>query len=493
MYPTLLWVSVAIFTIVTVVYLRQDFSSVFHPISLYLVFHGLVFVVRPLFAYSRHYDFLYRVYRFDPSPDVKATVIICANLGLLAFFAGAWKSGSAPLAFNQGPAELAHRKRLIPAFLLASMLVAPLALASIISVYYSGYAGMRLDVNTGVTINTSANGWLYEAQLMLVPLSVLIAWTFRFRLWSILPLILFVTVRAGTGGRGPFIVACAATGLLWMFDKRRRWPALWMFAIILPLVAGFYVLGQERGAVRAFLDNGKIIELHEKTGFMETMDWANMEFFEYLVETVPRKTGTYGYFVDNLQLVTEPIPRKLWANKPIGAPVKMFNLFDYGNPIGMTYSLPGYGWMQLGYFGVALWCALWGYGLGWVYSRFVRGAQSNFQVAFYFAFLPIFIIAFRDGGLVTIARTGVFYLSPVLIWMWAARALGIPDPADLARRAARGKRVEQSSDAILGAEMVRTPPAHGSAVLAPPPRRRIAGGETVPRAWRNRSGPQQAR
>ena len=276
MYPILLWASAAIFIIVTIVYLWQNFSSIYHPITLYLAFHGIVFVVRPLFAYWRHYDFLYRVYRFDPSQDVKSTVIICANLGLLAFVAAAWKSGNAPLAFYQGAAEIAHRKRLVPAFLLAIALVAPLAVSSIITVFNSGYVGMRLDTNTGVVVNTSGNGWLLEAQLMLVPLSVLIAWTFRFRWWSLLPLIAFVTLRAGTGGRGPFIAACVAAGLLWMFDNKRRWPTLWMFALIVPLTAGFYFVGQDRGMVRAFLDNGKIVEFREKTGFMESMDWANM-------------------------------------------------------------------------------------------------------------------------------------------------------------------------------------------------------------------------
>ena len=487
MYPTLLWASAAIFVLVTIIYVRQDFASVFHPVTLYLVFHGLVFVVRPLFAYSYHYDFLYRSYGFTPSPDVKSTVIVCANLGLLAFVAGAWKSGSAPLEFHQGQAEIAHRKRLIPAFLVASGVVAPFAIASLVSVFTSGYSGMRLDLHTGYAVNSTSNGWLLEAQLMLVPLSVFVAWTFRFRWWSLLPLIVFVTARAGTGGRGPFIVACAAAGLLWMFDNKRRWPALWTFAVIIPFVAGFYVLGQDRSAVRSILDNGTIVEVREQTGFMESMDWANMEFFEYLVETVPRKTGTYDYFVDTLQVFTEPVPRVLWKDKPIGPPIKMFNLFDYGTPFGMTYSLPGYGWIQLGYLGVVLWCGLWGYGLGAVYSRFMRSRQSNFQVAFYFAFLPIFIIAFRDGGLLTIMRTGVFYLTPVLIWLGAARALGIPDPSDLLRRAVRGRRVDKAAEAISGQERA------ASEIQVPPPRRRVAGGEIVPRAWRNRTGPYQAR
>ena len=133
--------------------------------------------------------------------------------------------------------------------------------------------------------------------------------------------------------------------------------------------------------------------------------------------------------------------------------------------------------MQLGYIGVALWCALWGYCLGAIYSWFMRSRQGNFQVALYFAFLPIFIIAFRDGGLLTVLRTGVFYITPVLVWMWMARAMGIPDPSDLVRRASR----------VVSRGRKATPPA-GS----PSPQRRQASEEIVPRAWRGRNGPQRA-
>ena len=119
--------------------------------------------------------------------------------------------------------------------------------------------------------------------------------------------------------------------------------------------------------------------------------------------------------------------------------------------------------------------------LGAIYSWFIRSRQGNFQVALYFAFLPIFVIAFRDGVLITVAKTGVFYITPVFVWMWAARALGIPDPVDLARRAVRGRRVEQVGAAISN-----------SAAPVPTSRRRVAGGEIIPRAWRNQSGTQRA-
>ncbi|MET0251095.1 MAG: hypothetical protein ABW203_02855, partial [Novosphingobium sp.] len=226
------------------------------------------------------------------------------------------------------------------------------------------------------------------------------------------------------------------------------------------------------------LQDGTVVEVRAKSGFMESMDFANMEFFEYLTETIPRKSGSYGYFLNNLQLFTEPIPRVLWPGKPVGAPIKLYNLVDYGTPIGMTNSLPGEGWAQAGYFGVVLWCGLWGLVLGSVYSRFARGRQGNFDVALYFAFLPIFVVAYRDGLLLTIARTGVFYLAPVLAWALAAKAMNIADPS---RLPLRGRRQAVSATPVIEPRVV------------PPPRsRRPEGGPIVPRAGRRRGGTQPA-
>lgn len=465
----LLILSLGVFVAITAIYGRQKFSSVYHPISLYLAFHGIVFVLRPLANYGSPVAKLYRAWDFVPSQSAGATVILAANLGLVAFVAGAWTTGKVPLIFRQGAAELDHRRRLIAPFLVALAVLVPLAVASLVGIYRGAWSTMRMDYATGISINTTSNGWFIEAQLMLVPFSVLIAWLFRFRAWALIPLATFVLLRAGTGGRGPFVVACVAAGLLWLYDRKRRWPTLRITLFALLLGASFYLIGQDRGAaVRSFVQDGQVIEVRERSGVLESMDFANFEFFQYLVDTVPGKTGTYGYFVDNLQVVTEPVPRKLWPDKPIGAPIKFFNLFDYGSPFGLTYSLPGEGWLQAGYLGVALWCGLWGLALGAIYARFAKGRQGNFEVAVYFAFLPIFVIAYRDGLLITILRTAVFYLTPVLVWRLAAQALGVLSPHEVAMRWARLR-------------------ARARAVQEVPvlPRSRRASPEAiVPRAWR---------
>ena len=461
-------------------YSRQPFASVFHPISFYLIFHGFVFVIRPFFAYWQEYYIIYTSFLFTPSPDAKTAAIVIANIGLLAFIAGAWQTGATVLPFRQERADLEQRQRLIVPFMAVAALLAPIAIYSLANVYGGGWSTMRMDRSVGVAINTTANGWFIEAQLLLVPLSVLFAWVARFRWWSLVPLVAFVAVRGGTGGRGPFIVACVAAGLLWMYDAKRRWPTARAVGMLTVLVVAFYFVGQDRGAsVRSFINDGKVIAVEEQQGFMESMDFANLEFLEFVTETIPRKTGTYGYFLDNLQVFTEPVPRKFWPGKPVGAPIKMYNLFEFGRPFGMTYSLPGNGWAQGGYFGVVLWCGLWGMALGAIYTRFARGLQGNFAVALYFSFLPIFVIAFRDGQLLTIVRTAVFYLSPILLWALAARAMGVQET--LRRLVIRPRRTAPKARLAR-----RTPPREP---VLPPRARRVPAdggpdGGIVPRAWR---------
>lgn len=476
MYVALLFASAAIFIVVATIYARKPFASVFHPITFYLIFHGFVFVVRPFFAYAQGYHIIYTSFLFTPSPEAKAAAIVVANIGLLAFVAGAWRTGATVLPFRQQRADLDQRQRLIVPFMVVAAMLAPIAILSLIDVYGGGWSSMRVDRSVGITVNTTANGWFIEAQLLLVPLCVLFAWATRFRWWSLLPLITFVLIRGGTGGRGPFIVACVAAGLLWLYDSKRRWPPASSLGLLAGLVLLFYIVGQDRGAsVRAFVSDGAVVAVEEQQGFMESMDFANLEFLEFLTETIPRKTGTHGWFLDNLQVLTEPIPRKFWPGKPVGQPIKLYNLFEFGRPFGMTYSLPGNGWAQGGYFGVGLWCGLWGMALGAIYSRFARGLQGNFAVALYFSFLPIFVIAFRDGQLLTIVRTAVFYLSPILLWALVARAMGVQETL---RRLVINPRRTPPRIALSR----RTPPGEP----LPPPRSRRAApdGGIVPRAWR---------
>ena len=460
MYETALALSVVCFALVTGYFVRGPSFSLYHPLTFYSAFHGFIFVFRPIVARISDFNLVYRSYQFSPSASDKLTVILAANIGFLAFAFFCLQSGNVAMRFKQDGFAIAERERLKPLLFWVLALCVPVGLYSLTKVWNGaastgvGYDTMIQDVATGVSINTQGNGYLAEAQLMLATCGALVAWVFRFRLLALLPLIGFVVFRAGTGGRGPFVTALVTVGLLYLYEHRRRMPSLRISAMLVAVVLIFNTVGNDRGlAIRKALGNDTGSEVFYQTRanerFLEGMDFANLEYFEYLVYAIPQRTHTYGYFLDSLQVFTEPVPRVLWKNKPIGAPFDRINLLDYGRPIGMTRSLPGEGWYSLGWAGVIIWCGLYGYVLGWIYRRFAEGPQSAFKVAAYMIFVPILIVAFRDGQLVTIFRQGLFYLAPVAIWFWLARYTGVPNAA--AMRAAALRRLRRRTEGAEGA------------------------------------------
>ena len=423
-------------------FMRSPAFSVFHPLFIYSAFHFLVFVIRPVFGAIYHYELIYHLYEFHPDLDVRLTAYAVAQLGYVCFAFFALQAGRVPFRFKQDGFVDLERRRLAPYFVAVLLTCGVVGAYSLARYYMLGemyYAGMVRDQATGYSINTYQNGYLQDAQLMLIPIVAAIAWLFRFRLIAFLPLAAFVVFRAGTGGRGPFIAAMCCTLLLYLYDRKRRLPPVRVGLLVVAAIGIFALVGADRGAsVREAVGMAPERQLSHKTlqlRPLETMDLGNMEFLEYLVETIPGKTGTYDYFLSNLQLFTEPVPRVWWPGKPAGPPVQLFSLFDYGFPIGITYSLPGVGWYELGWLGVVIWCSLFGYALGRVYTAFVASDQSTLKTLSYMILLATMIVGFRDGMLLTLVKQNFMYQLPVLTWFAVARMYGLPRLGDLRLRA----------------------------------------------------------
>jgi hypothetical protein len=126
--------------------------------------------------------------------------------------------------------------------------------------------------------------------------------------------------------------------------------------------------------------------------------------------------------------------------------------------------------MALGWLGVLIQCGLAGYLLGLIYRKFVESDQSTFKVAAYMCFLPILVVAYRDGSVVTVFRQGIFYLAPVLLWLGIAKFFKVPladdlraAMAQLRRRAARGESTnappQSDEPAAPDQALRRLPPA----------------------------------
>lgn len=414
-FGALLWIALGGF------YVSRRCASMFHPATFYLLFHGLVFVWRPILAWYWDFRQLYYAYMFTPNASTKAIVLAGADLGFVTFMVSVTHFGSMRFRFKPFRYTASRHVVLSSTLVIAFALCLPLAIyATLIALNErsSGVTSMIVDSATRYAVNTTSNGYLRDAALMLLPMTVVFAWFYRFKWWAMIPFLMAMGVRAATGSRWPFVMASFSFALFYLYDHRQRWMSTRLILGIAAVGLLFSVIGNDRGqSLRAFFGGQVIAETRKNTDYpFESMDYGNMEFFEYLVEAIPNKTRTYGYFLDNAQILTEPIPRVLWPGKPVGPPIQLWNLYDYGYPIGMTNSLPGEGWVQLGWIGIVIWCALFGWGYGRIYERFVRSRQSPIQIALYMTFLPLSIAVFRDGILLTAFKASAFTLLPILLW-----------------------------------------------------------------------------
>lgn len=419
MYEIILFANFALFAGILLLYLRTPAASVWHPATFYSAVHGFVFVVRPIIAWFRGYASVYGIYHFQPTMDVKIGAVCAAALAYCIVMCVLMRWAAAPVQPLRIPNDI--RNRFKKPILMTAAVLGPLAFYSALSAWNNRVNDFSSMITTasGYKINTTGVGYFTEAQNMLVPLILMVAWVFRFRLLSLVPFVAFVMLKAGSGGRGPFVIAIAALGLMFLYERGRKWPTprvLGLFAVALIL---FSLVGQDRGeSVRNFLlrqaPTPQTQDVAQRE-LLDGMDYANLEYLEFVITTIPEKTRTYNYFLDNLQIVTEPIPRLLWKGKPVGPPIQLYDLWDYGTPWGMTVSIPGYGWMQLGWFGVVIWAFFIGAMLALIYRAFLKRLASPLVVIAYMGFLAGTILYFRDGGLLTVLRSQMFFLFPVLI------------------------------------------------------------------------------
>jgi hypothetical protein len=435
MYEFLLVGGVVLWLAMAVVYARSGVATVYHPASFYMFFHGFIFVVRPILAWVNDYQLVYNLYSFVPTMEAKIRALLCADLGFLCFMMMVLRIGREPLVLRPtvGTADDFQRLYRLP-LMVTTVLLAPLGIYSLQYVLRADsgeVAGRAFDAATGFTISTTGNGYLFSAGDIVGVLVILIAWQFRFRLLALVPFAMFVVARASGGTRWAFLLTSAAFALFWLYDRRRNWPSISIILGAIALLAAFTVVGAQRDIVKAYLTGGEVRQNLFQERLLEGMDYANMEYLEYQTWAIPDKTGTWLYFADNLQVLTEPIPRVLWPGKPIGAPIKMWDPWRYGTPIGMTSSLPGVGWDQLGYVGVAMWCGLWGWMFGLFYNWFARSRQTAFSVALYILLLPLSVQFFRDGGLLTALKFPMWFVFTLGVWKLISNILaGSPMASD---------------------------------------------------------------
>jgi hypothetical protein len=402
--------------------------TIFHPTTVYIAFHTIVFCIRPTLVHLFEFDLVWNYIGFIPSQEELTLSLYLSSAGLIVFctafsivcpYSGP-KHYTQDLIFSVG-----ERK----AFWTMCALLVPLGMYSI---YGSTPEGEHIN---GVFIMTGSSGYLNDLQQVLIPITVLFIVMCRWRWYSFIPFFVFLYYRASQGwGRWTIILTIFALVLCHTWEKRKDMPSL-RFLLPLPLIFILFAnLGLDRSYVRNIVEGNQeetrdILDQSETfEERFDTLDFANFDYLTYIVAVVPEQTRTYTYGTQYLQIFTEPIPRRLWKNKPIGPPIVFFNLNHYGNFLGLTPSLLGDGWMSGGWLGALLTMAVAGWVLGLVYNWFIHH-QGNFYYCYLFLIVNAVIVQlYRDGG-ISIAKFLLFSLVPILFWKFLATHL-FPEPAE---------------------------------------------------------------
>jgi len=425
---TVLWLSVG------ALYLAHRGSSLFHPVSFYLVFHGLVFVLRPWAVHGLGFDSQWRAMQFQPTPGGFVATLALASLGLLVFAATAIPAGNGRAAPAVSATSYTPAQR--TAFHLAAAVLLPLALygawrdAQLFGTLVQAPGGTGMVQQGGHTFFQNTTGYIVKAHHLLVPLAALFAAVHGFRWWALLPVGAVCVYRAFLGSRWGLVVVLGVLLLLHLAGREGRWLRGVHLALAVPVVLAFVAIGQDRDVLRHLTGVGPLrdhgMPIAREGGWLHRLDradFANFDFLAYIRWAVPGESRTHTYFTQHLALVTQPIPRMLWPGKPHGSPVQLVDLNRHGWWGTRTKSAVGDGWLSWGLPGVAITLALAGAGWGGLHRWYARRASDPMATAAYCCFLPVCVLYFRDGSLVTVARTGMWMLLPVVLWVAAWRVL----------------------------------------------------------------------
>jgi hypothetical protein len=238
--------------------------------------------------------------------------------------------------------------------------------------------------------------------------------------------------------------------LAYCWQKRVRWLPVWSVIAAVPILVIFNTLGHNRDFLKAYFERRPVQALEYIPGLareekarrrLDTQDFANFDYLTYVVDVVPKRTGTYTYGLQYLQLFTEPIPRILWRGKPFGAPVKLISIGNYGNFTGLTVSLVGDGWISGGWIGLLITLSLAGALLGRAHRWFWNQQHSVIFALLYISGLAMIPQWYRDGG-ISISKFLLFTWLPFGLWLGLSWCLG-------------NRRVPGSSTVVTGSSQLR--------------------------------------
>ena len=386
-----------------------------HPLTAYLLFHLYSFTYR-LFQIVGGSPLMYtgqaNAEAITPEEIIRA--MLWADAGLILFVAASWWAHLVFEAKSDQPVERRVLNPNIAKFI--GLLCLPLGAYFFYVVKTGGLA---------LSTDSAATGYIQVLAMWPIGVLGLLIFTFGFR-WYLLVLTAFFLGAVAFQGYHRFmlILPLLYFAALYLQTQRRRWPtipilvAAFFLGLVFPrlkYIGQAMQYGDTREAMAQF-SQAFVKDKQSYTEFAATEDFLDQFAGGLsLIDSNERKFWGSTY----LAIITLPIPRAWWPNKP-GLADHMQEISTSGRRYdveGRIFTYLGESYLNFGYAGLILIPALLGYLLTTACLRATSGPMLRFGRYLYLVFFMALVQTFRDGVLSILVFTVVHNMPMMFTWI----------------------------------------------------------------------------
>ncbi len=419
--------------VIAVIVLMFRRMAFWHPLTAYLLFHLYSFTYR-LFQILSGSPLMYtgQANAEAITPEEISRAMLWADAGLILFVAASWWAHMVFEAKGNQPIE---RK------------VLNLNIAKAIGLLCLPVGAYFFYVvkTTGFILSSDSASAGYIQVISMWPIGVLglLIFAFGFR-WHLLALTAFFLGVVALQGYHRFmlILPLLYFAALYLQTRRRRWPTIPI------VVAAFFVglifprlkyIGQalQYGDTQEAVTQFTQAFVKDKQGYGETL--ATEDFLDQFAGGLSLIDGNDRHFMGStyLAIITLPIPRAWWPNKP-GLADHLQEISTSGRRYdveGRIITYLGEAYANFGYAGLILIPVLLGYLLTAACLRATTGPMLRLGRYLYLVFFMALIQTFRDGLLSIFVFTVVHNMPMLFTWIlhsipgFAVKSMDRP-PAD---------------------------------------------------------------
>lgn len=401
--PTALIIDLSVLICSTVLLLRYGRLTHSHPATIYLLFHILVVTSRLLAVWNGAPTLFSEWAGFEAVTDQELTRAVFLADATLIIMTLAWIKASMVHTRSQKKQIYKARGQRVTLSLKYIWPVVAVAFPiGIVGLFLLGdVPGLRKpEIEWGEWQKSSWLGitmsWAGLALLALV-------YWYGFRWWLLSPLVVYLLIMAVQGyHRFRVIIPLLLLVQIYLDRRGKKWPQPWMLVGVLAIILIFFPLktiGKMTQTGASFTE----IKLRSSEIMADAIagQAGDQTILDQLASslTLIDRSQTFYYGSTYLALVTSPIPRPWWPEKPGMADY----LIEFSSPyrpmaeMGMSVTFVGEFYLNFGYPGILIMSFLAAY---WLARAYFMAYQSNYFSVMRFSYLLVacnLIQVYRDG------------------------------------------------------------------------------------------------